>query len=73
MADTVTVTWGEEYFQPEKYNGYKVGPFTIQRELKPGQSIVEATEEIHKELEEVAQLVFMTKRNAFAGRYRNRE
>ena len=38
----LTVVWGEEYFQPVQYNGFKVGPFSLEVDIQQGVT-VEAT------------------------------
>lgn len=35
---TITVTWGEETFSPVQFQSFRVGPFSMQVEVRPGET-----------------------------------
>lgn len=47
----VTVTWGEEMFQPRAWHAYRVGPFTISAPLLPKETVSQAITRLSTELE----------------------
>ena len=54
----VEVTWGDELFQPVKFNGMRVGPFTASTLVRRGESVAHATVRLHREIQKAAQLIF---------------
>lgn len=69
MADTITVTWGEENFMPYAYNGYRVGPLSITTEIRPNETYHQAYKRVWDELELIGREMFLQKRNGWAERY----
>ena len=52
MADTITVTFGEEQFSPHKYHTFRVGPFSMTTEVKFGETAETALIRVTKILKE---------------------
>lgn len=38
----LTVTWGREHFSPVQYNGYDIGPFTMEVTVQRGETPLQA-------------------------------
>jgi hypothetical protein len=64
-GERVEVTWGDELFQPVKFNGIRVGPFTASTIVRPGESIAAATVRLHREIAAAAQQIFEEKSRAY--------
>ena len=60
-GERVEVTWGDELFQPVKFNGVRVGPFTASTAVRAGESIAAATVRLHREIAAAAQTIFEEK------------
>lgn len=43
IAKRVSITFGEEVFQPYQYESFRVGPITVDIELAEGETVAEAT------------------------------
>lgn len=50
----VTVTFARELYAPVQYNSCEVGPFSITREVQPGETVEQALESINAQLTEFA-------------------
>ena len=64
-AGVLTVTWGEELYQPRTWHSYRVGPFTISAKLAPGETVSQATKRLMDELAEVADAERSRKRDLY--------
>jgi hypothetical protein len=60
-GERVEATWGEEYFQPAKFTGVKVGPFKASTIVRRGETVAEALVRLHREMEKAAQEIFDVK------------
>jgi uncharacterized Zn finger protein (UPF0148 family) len=65
VGEEVTVTWGEETFQPVQFNTFHVGPFTTNTRVRPGETRVQAMERAYAELEAFAEEIFERKKKAY--------
>lgn len=61
----VEVSWGDELFQPLRFNGMRVGPFTATTLVRRGESIAQATVRLHREVATAAQKIFEEKSRAY--------
>lgn len=61
----VEVTWGEELFQPVRFNSLRVGPFTASTLVRKGESVAAATLRLHREIAKAAQVVFEEQSRAY--------
>jgi hypothetical protein len=57
----VTVSWGEEVFQPVQYNTFRCGGNSITTPTKPGETYLEAYRRAWLALEELSELQFNDK------------
>lgn len=48
--ELVTVTWGEEQFQPVPFNHFKVGPYSVQGKVRVGETRADAARRLANEL-----------------------
>lgn len=51
---SVTVTWGEEIFQPVSFNTFRVGPFVATATVLAGESVGKTIARLYAELAEIA-------------------
>lgn len=51
-GEVVEVTWGEENFSPVQYNGFRVGPFKVATRVRPGETIAQAMQRVHREIDQ---------------------
>ena len=58
---TLTVTWGEETFQPVQFHGFRVGPLTATAKVSEGQSIAAVYRELWLELDALGRAQFKEK------------
>lgn len=61
----LTIVWGKETFWPTRSQGFDVGPFTLEIDIEDDVAFGEAVRTYHKTLADVAQKIFLAKRNAF--------
>lgn len=65
MAETVTVTCGEEKFFPQRYNGFTVGPISYTTEVQEDETAKEAMIRANKVLVEIMDKMFIVKQRRF--------
>ena len=68
MSEKISITWGEEVYQPLKYNGFRLGPYTVEIEVKPDETMQQAFDRGWKFLEDQALVMFTAKKLGFHGR-----
>lgn len=56
-GQSVSVTWGDEFFQVVQYNGFRVGPFQATTVVREGETIADATLRAHRALAEAARRI----------------
>ena len=71
MNETVTVTWGREHFSPAQYMGFDIGPLSYTTEIREDETVEQAVTRAHKALNNVADKLFLIKRNGFIERLAN--
>lgn len=64
-SGVVTVTWGEEMYQPRQWHSYRVGPFTISAPILKGETVSQAVMRLTQELAEVARHARVVKRQEY--------
>ena len=57
LNERVEVTWGDELFQPLRFNGMRVGPFSASTIVRPGESVAAATVRLHREIAAAAEVI----------------
>ena len=68
MPDKITVVWGEETFFPVMATGFRMGPYSIETEVRPGETPEQAFKRAWDFLEAQALMMFAAKRNNFQAR-----
>lgn len=55
--ETVKVTWGAELVTPYKFHTCLVGPFEVTASVREGETVIDATKRVYKELAKFAEEV----------------
>lgn len=71
--ETITITYGEDTYNVGQYSGFRVGPFSITLQIKPGEDPNAVFKRGWDILEAQALPMFLTKRNAFAEKFEIRK
>lgn len=66
--ETISITYAEEQFFVTRFNSFKVGPFTYTTSVYPTEKVEDAIKRAHKELHQLADKLFLIKRNAYMER-----
>jgi hypothetical protein len=69
MATTVTVTWGEQLIAPIQFNNFKIGPFSMTTEIRPGESEEQAMARAYAACAAFARSTYKEKFAAFKEAY----
>ena len=64
----LTVVWAEENFQPVQYNGFRVGPLSLEIHVQAGESIEAAYQVAWAMLDQLARKQFSEKLDAYLDR-----
>lgn len=64
----VEVNFGEELFQPVQYNSFRHGGFKVAARVRKGETIADACERIHSELQRAFERTYPEKRDGYVKR-----
>lgn len=71
MPDKIKIVWGEETYFPIKATGFRVGPYSIETEIRPDETPAQAFQRAWDILEAQALMIFLQKRAGFQDRVIN--
>jgi hypothetical protein len=69
MGDKIVVTIGEQNFMPHRYQGFRVGPFSVETQLLEGETYLDAYNRVWAALQPTMFKAFMDARNMYAERF----
>lgn len=70
MADKVKVVWGAVLIAPISFNNFYVGPFELETEVRPGETVESAIDRGYAQLDAFARKSYPSKLHAWQEMYK---